>query len=50
LRTKAAADAIKFTVQKNKEEEPNAEDLKMQNQAAMSCSLDNPDDCIACGS
>lgn len=42
LRTKAAADAIKFTV----ESEPSAED----NQADISCSLDNPEECIACGS
>lgn len=50
LRTKAATDAIKFTVQKNQEEQPAAEDLTTQNQSDMSCSLDNPDDCIACGS
>jgi ribonucleoside-diphosphate reductase alpha chain len=50
LRTKAAADAIKFTVQKNQEAQPNAEDLKMQNQSDMACSLDNPEDCLACGS
>ena len=50
LRTKAAADAIKFTVQKNQEEQPKAEDLKVQNQSDMACSLDNPDDCIVCGS
>jgi ribonucleoside-diphosphate reductase alpha chain len=50
LRTKAAADAIKFTVQKNQEAQPKAEDLKMQNQSDMACSLDNPDDCIVCGS
>ena len=50
LRTKAAADAIKFTVEKQKQEPtPNLETMK-QNQADMACSLDNPDDCIACGS
>ncbi|MDV3854856.1 ribonucleoside-diphosphate reductase subunit alpha [Elizabethkingia anophelis] len=42
LRTKAAADAIKFTV----ETVQSAEDK----QAAISCSLDNPEECIACGS
>ncbi len=47
LRTKAAADAIKFTVQKT-EKTPTAE--AMTTEEAMMCSLDNPDDCIACGS
>jgi len=60
LRTKAAADAIKFTVQKEKAAVPTATAAKepqavldaqrAQNQADLSCSLDNPDDCIACGS
>lgn len=50
LRTKAAADAIKFTVQKSRQEQPAAEDLKTQHQADMACSLDNPDDCLVCGS
>ena len=50
LRTKAAADAIKFTVQKNQAEELSVEEVKVQNQSDMSCSLDNPDDCISCGS
>ena len=50
LRTKAATDAIKFTVQKQQESAPNAEELKEQNQSDMACSLDNPEDCIACGS
>lgn len=36
LRTKAAADAIKFTVDQNKDQ--------------ITCSLDNKDDCEACGS
>lgn len=38
LRTKAAVDAIKFTV-----------DTSYKN-AEVACSLDNPDECIACGS
>ena len=50
LRTKAAADAIKFTVQKNQATESSEEEVKAQNQSDMACSLDNPDDCIACGS
>ncbi|SIQ69502.1 MULTISPECIES: ribonucleoside-diphosphate reductase subunit alpha [Pontibacter] len=51
LRTKAAVDAIKFTVEKQAAEtlEPvyNSQD---QNRSDMSCSLDNPDACEACGS
>ena len=50
LRTKAATDAIKFTVQKNQEAETTAQEMKVQNQSDMACSLDNPEDCIACGS
>jgi ribonucleoside-diphosphate reductase alpha chain len=51
LRTKAAVDAIKFTVEKQAAEtlQPvyNNQD---QNRNDMSCSLDNPDACEACGS
>lgn len=52
LRTKAAADAIKFTVEKQQKETPapDLDTIKQQNQADMVCSLDDPDDCIACGS
>ncbi|MEQ8358305.1 MAG: ribonucleoside-diphosphate reductase subunit alpha [Cytophagales bacterium] len=52
LRTKAATDAIKFTVDKKTLSKPMAakEEVIAQNQADMSCSLDNPDDCEACGS
>jgi ribonucleoside-diphosphate reductase alpha subunit len=50
LRSKAATDAIKFTVSKEQEQQPSAEALRAQNEADMACSLDNPDDCIACGS
>jgi ribonucleoside-diphosphate reductase alpha chain len=50
LRTNAATEAIKFTVAKEQQQEPNAETLKAQNEADMACSLDNPDECIACGS
>ena len=51
LRTKSAVDAIKFTVEKQA-----AETLSPvysnpdQNRSDMSCSLDNPDACEACGS
>lgn len=50
LRSKAATDAIKFTVTKEHEQKVDTDAIKVQNQADMSCSLDNPDDCIACGS
>ena len=43
LRNKAAGDAVKFTTQ---EEVKTVEDQM----AEISCSLDNPDDCLACGS
>ena len=43
LRNKSASDAVKFTVQEdNKSTE--------EQMAEISCSLDNPDDCLACGS
>ena len=45
LRTKAAADAIKFTIVKD-EKSQTMEDK----QAAMQCSIDNQDDCEMCGS
>tara|TARA_A100001388_G_scaffold148777_1_gene110502 strand:+ start:339 stop:2693 length:2355 start_codon:yes stop_codon:yes gene_type:complete len=45
LRTKAAADAIKFTIVKDEK----AID-KDREQAAMQCSIDNQDDCEMCGS
>lgn len=54
LRTKAAADAIKFTVEAtNSEEMPkevlgNEDELVLQRKAEMSCSLDNPDACESC--
>ncbi len=49
LRTKAASDAIKFTVRDDeKTKTPTAQDMSAEE--AMMCSLDNPDDCIACGS
>ncbi|BDD03336.1 ribonucleoside-diphosphate reductase subunit alpha [Aureibacter tunicatorum] len=48
LRTKAAADAIKFTVDKAAVNDKIPTNTEEQNQADMACSLDNPDDCIAC--
>ncbi len=45
LRTKAAADAIKFTV-----DQASLKSGVAQKQADMACSLDNPEDCEACGS
>jgi ribonucleoside-diphosphate reductase alpha chain len=72
LRTKAAADAIKFTVEKQAEtaiEQTNSvheselqyaahatmasasfDSTNDQNRSDMSCSLDNPEACEACGS
>lgn len=62
LRTKAATDAIKFTVSKEKEEQPkeavsatSAEaatltQAQIDQQAAMQCSLDDPEGCEMCGS
>ncbi len=59
LRTKAATDAIKFTVEKETAVEPkaeensnpnSAEDEQAYNEAAMQCSLDDPEGCEMCGS
>ncbi|PHR32507.1 MAG: ribonucleoside-diphosphate reductase subunit alpha [Fluviicola sp.] len=49
LRTKAATDAIKFTIEKDVVEEPTAKSLE-EVEADVACSLDDPDDCEACGS
>ena len=53
LRTKAAADAIKFTV--DNRQQPAAVPAKPgegkdQKMADIACSLENKDDCLACGS
>ena len=45
LRTKAAADAIKFTIVK----EEKSEDIE-EKQETIQCSIDNKDDCEMCGS
>jgi ribonucleoside-diphosphate reductase alpha chain len=52
LRTKAAVDAIKFTVEKQAAEtlQPVYNNNLEQNMNDMACSLDNPDACEACGS
>lgn len=57
LRTKAARDAIKFTVDKTQLAEPIAEASPVidavsleQRQAEIACSLDNPEGCEMCGS
>jgi len=47
LRTKAATDAIKFTIDKSVVEEPTSKSLEEQ-QAAIACSLENPDSCEMC--
>ncbi|KOF03825.1 ribonucleoside-diphosphate reductase subunit alpha [Roseivirga seohaensis] len=49
LRSRAAADAIQFTVDKAAASTPTAAQLE-QKAADMACSLDNPDACEACGS
>lgn len=46
LRTRPAVDAIKFTI---KESNATAAPVA-SNQEAMMCSLDNPEDCVSCGS
>ena len=53
LRTKAAADAIKFTVQRqpsNEDPVPVPVATDRQQPEAVLCALDSPDDCVACGS
>tara|TARA_Y100000780_G_scaffold158924_1_gene143890 strand:- start:34803 stop:37154 length:2352 start_codon:yes stop_codon:yes gene_type:complete len=45
LRSQAAAQAIKFTVDQTKLTKSTE-----QNEADLACSLDNPEDCLACGS
>lgn len=50
LRTKAAADAIKFTVEKQQKAKPEVAPIEVQeqNQKAIQCSLDDPDGCEMC--
>ena len=49
LRTKAATDAIKFTIDRSAVSEPTAKSIE-EAQAEVSCSIENPDDCEMCGS
>jgi ribonucleoside-diphosphate reductase alpha chain len=52
LRTKAAVDAIKFTVQKQQAQEVATTPVlatAIQQQGIL-CAIDAPDDCMACGS
>ena len=49
LRTKAATDAIKFTVdQVISAETTEDESLSLEEQAAIACSIENPDSCEMC--
>jgi ribonucleoside-diphosphate reductase alpha chain len=58
LRTKSAVDAIKFTVDSSYLKKPSTNGAEQatgvlshdEAMAEISCSLDNPDDCLACGS
>ena len=47
LRTKAAVDAIKFTLDKSVVEEPKAKTVE-ERQAEIACSLDDPENCEMC--
>lgn len=46
LRTKAARDAVKFTVETQKQLEPTA--AQIQEAEALACSIENPDNCEMC--
>jgi ribonucleoside-diphosphate reductase alpha chain len=52
LRTKPAADAIQFTVEKQAIHQPaiKTEDMVIKNKQDISCSLDDPDSCEVCSS
>lgn len=54
LRTKAAADAIQFTVEQKKAQDQTVSGLadraEVTSMEAATCSLDGPDDCLSCGS
>ena len=50
LRTKAATDAVKFTVDIVHDETKNPATDKVQAIEEISCSLDNPEGCLSCGS
>jgi ribonucleoside-diphosphate reductase alpha chain len=48
LRTKAARDAVKFTVETAVKEAPKPTAKEMEEAAILACSIDNPDDCKMC--
>ena len=55
LRTKAAADAIQFTLEASTKEDQTVNGLanrseEVDSMDAIACSLDAPDDCLMCGS
>jgi ribonucleoside-diphosphate reductase alpha chain len=55
LRTKAAADAIQFTVEAKSKDDQTVNGLanradEISSMDAIACSLDSPDDCLSCGS
>ena len=51
FRTKSAADAVKFTLQKEEPKQVSqTQEVTEEQLAAIACSLDNPDDCLMCGS
>lgn len=52
LRTKAAADAIKFTIQKEQESNlmANAQQKNPDQQLPITCNIDDPENCIVCSS
>ena len=51
LRTKAAVDAIKFTVQKQQGQAPTKATVTQTHQEGdIACAIDSPEDCISCGS
>ena len=53
LRTKAAADAIQFTVESKAKNDPTvnglAERAELTSMDEITCSIDNQDDCLSCG-
>ena len=55
LRTKAAVDAIQFTLEKDKMGDTTVKNLKdraeeISSMEQIACSIDNPDECLSCGS
>ena len=48
LRTRAAAQAIQFTVDQEALKKKTPEETRKQNEEAMACSLQNKDACVMC--